>query len=113
MTTLTNNPAEPQRPGENPEKQPENAQSRLKIGLKSPHASKSLACDTYSQNTAFSELKIRTGRRPAEKVWPDRSKIYQHFGANLPTPNINISGVRFQQIDRALAGYALHGKVRL
>ena len=30
------------------------------------------------------------------------STFYQHFGANLPTPNINISGVRFQQNRRSL-----------
>jgi hypothetical protein len=30
------------------------------------------------------------------------STFYQHFGANLPTPNINISGVRFQQNGRSL-----------
>ena len=30
------------------------------------------------------------------------STFYQHLGANLPTPNINILGERFQQIRGAL-----------
>ena len=65
--------------GENPKIQPENAKNRLKIVLKAP------------QNRSQTTLPVKAGRRPAEKFafWPDMSTFYQHFGANLPTPNIN------------------------
>ena len=42
--------------------------------------------------------------RGRKKIWPDIATFYQHLGADLPTPNINLLGERFQHFHRALIG---------
>ena len=69
------------------------------VGKSSRIPAKSLSYDTYSQNTAFSELKIRAGRRPGRKFFARQVNIlttlrrksirpnsqHQHFGRAVST----------------------------